>query len=443
MNIIRRGKGAPGAAGFIAGIFLFTMSLSGAARAVTVYDKDDFRITLSGHFQNLAQSYDDPFSDQLDDYGIPSRWAGHVSNDTARTRLTFRFLTGGMVSAETSLDATYTFGSVLDSFAFDLTKDLAPPTYFNWQYAYGDPEDGRYGTLSVYRAMVTIEAEKFRIVLGRQRLAYGTALFWSPIDVWNPVSPLSLEPEEKIGVDGVSALWWIGDDLTLTALAAAADDWETARVAGSASVKHESYTFDFLAGKREEDYVYGFDFVGYVGDAGLRGEVTYTSTRERESLAAGLPYLDPATARTVNNDSLQYARAVIGMDYAWANSLYAAAEYYHNGGPLETDQALFLSDFVLAPGKTIAGYYGSSGVDTANRNFVGGMVSYDLDPLVKGTLFGIHDIDGGSWVIAPSLLWSASDYLTVSLGGQIFGGSENGEYGLSPDLAWLKARIDF
>jgi len=373
---------------------LFSPALS---PAVTIYEKDEFRVKLSGHLQELTSSTDDPF------------FNGHITDNTSRARLTFRVLTNTMVSGEASIDGAYTFGSVLSSPLFIIQKDLEPPTYYNWEHVYLD-EDGRYGTVSVYRAMLTLEAELYRVVVGRQRLAYGTALFWSPIDIWNPISPLALEPEEKTGVDGVSGIWWISDKLSATALFGMADEWDEAKAAASASLQVESYTFDFMAGKHLKDYVYGADFVGYLGDAGVRSEFTYTVADKRDN----------------------FIRAVLGIDYAWPNSLYAALEFYHNGGPFEFD-----------PADPFSALLESTGVDTINRNFGAAMISFDLDPLVKGSLAAIYDLDKGSHMLGPALAWYASDHLTVSGGAQFFEGSDESEFGPYPDLGWLRLRWDF
>lgn len=384
----------------LAAAALALLFLPGPSPGVTLYEKDQFKLKLTGHFQDLTSSSQDPF------------FGGHVTDNTQRLRLAFRALTGTMVSADASIDTTYTFGSVLDSPLFRITKDMPPPTYFNWQRAYID-ENGRYGKVSVYRAVVTVEAENYRIVLGRQRLAYGAALFWSPIDIWNPTSPLALEPDEKAGVDGVSGIWYINERSSATALAAIADTWDETRAAASWSFQYKSYTFDFLAGKHGRDMIYGMDFVGYVGTAGLHGEFTYTVADR-------------------NDD---FPRAVIGMDYAWKNSLYAAVEYYHNGGPLQLDLA--------NPLPALDAMQSATGVDTVHRNFLGLLATYDLDPLVKGSLAVIADLDKGSEAFAPSLSWSAAESVTASGGVQLFRGAENGEYGSYPDQGWFRLRYDF
>ncbi len=369
----------------------------GASSAIDVYEKDEFKIKLSGHLQELSQSTEDPVFKE------------HVTTNTGRARATLRMLTGTMLTAEASLDATYTFGSVLESRVYQLVKDQPPPTYFNWEHTYVDTE-ARHGTLSVYRAHLTFEGEKARAVLGRQRLAYGTALFWSPVDIWNPVSPLALEPEERHGVDGVSGIWWISREAKVTALGGLAHTWEEASVAASGALQIKSYTFDVIAGKRGKDHVYGADFVGYIKDAGVRGEFTWT----------------------VADKSDDYPRAVLGMDYAFENSLYLAAEYYYNGGPIEID-----------PANPFDALFESSGVDTFNRNFLGCMINYQFTPLISPSVTGIWDIDEGSWVAGPGFEWWAANNVTISGGGQVFGGSRNGEYGGYADLAWVRIRVDY
>ncbi len=377
-------------------LLVFVLSPA-TALSVELYQKEDFKIKLHGYLQHLLSSGEDPFFED------------HVTDNTSRLRTTFKVLTGTAAYAEVSLDATYKTGGVLDSPLFLMTKDMPPPTYYNWERTCID-EPGRYGEVSVYRAMFILEKKKYRLVAGRQRLAYGTALFWSPVDIWNPVSPLALEPELKAGVDGFSATWWASEKLTFTGLAGMADDWDEARAALSMSYNIESYTLDFMAGKHMEDEVYAFDFVGYIRKAGIRGEFTYTVTEKGDD----------------------FPRAVLGMDYAFPNGLYVAGEYYYNGGPLEINP--------LAPWES---YLNASGADTLNRNFVGATIEYDLNPLIVGSVTALYDVDEKSRMIGPSLVYYLSGSVTVSGGGQLFAGPDDSEFGRYPDLGWFKIRWNF
>jgi len=383
-----------------AALLLAALFAGSPSRAVTLYEKGEFKLLLSGHLQDLTQSTEDPF------------FREHISDNTVRSRNRLRMLTGSPLSAELTVDATYTFGSVLDSTMFSIAREIEPPTYFDWSCQYASGEDGRYGTVSIYRALATLEGERVRVVLGRQRLAYGTALFWSPVDIWNPVSPLALEPENRIGVDGASATWWATDHLTFTALYGVGDTWDESRAAVSGSYSYKSYTVDLLAGKRFQDEVIGADFVGYLGDAAIHGEFTWTAAEDGDD----------------------FGRAVLGGDYAFPGSLYVAAEYYYNGGPLEVEE------FTLAG---VEEFFQATGVDTIQRNFAGATASYDLTPLLAASATGILDLDKGSWAAAPAFMWSASAYLTVNGGAQFFGGAKDGEYGSVPDLVWVRIRLDY
>ena len=54
-----------------------------------------------------------------------------------------------------------------------------------------------YWDTSLYRGYVPLHAKSAALTLGRQRIGWGTARFWSPMDVFNPINPLQVEPEER------------------------------------------------------------------------------------------------------------------------------------------------------------------------------------------------------------------------------------------------------
>jgi hypothetical protein len=60
--------------------------------------------------------------------------------------------------------------------------------------------------------------------------------------------------------------------------------------------------------------------------------------------------------------------------------------------------------------------------------------SYDLNPLLRGTLYGIFNPDDGSYVIVPSVAYSIVTNLDLLLIAQVFEGdplTEFGEFGSS------------
>src|SRR5512138_1423220 len=48
------------------------------------------------------------------------------------------------------------------------------------------------------------------IAVGRQRIAWGTNLVWNPIDIFNPLSVLDFDYEERPAVDAVRVQWYTG-----------------------------------------------------------------------------------------------------------------------------------------------------------------------------------------------------------------------------------------
>ena len=73
------------------------------------------------------------------------------------------------------------------------------------------------------------------------------------------------------------------------------------------------YDMAVLGGQVAGDRVIGGDFTGYVGDAGLRGELIYSHVRE--------------------SDQRDYWRGVVSLYYGFAAAWnpYAAIEYFYNG----------------------------------------------------------------------------------------------------------------
>ncbi len=70
-------------------------------------------------------------------------------------------------------------------------------------------------------------------------------------------------------------------------------------------------------------------------------------------------------------------------------------------------------------------------------------MEYDIDPLMVGMVTVLYDVDKGSRMAGPSLVYYYSGSITISGGGQFFSGPEDGEFGMYPDVGWFKLRWDF
>ena len=127
----------------------------------------------------------------------------YLSNLT-RLRLQPRYRQGAW-TLEAAYDVELITGSFLDSPEFALLKGAPDPRYWTLQDEFYESGD-LVARHQLYRATVQWRSPVGDFRLGRQQVNWSTALIWNPMDILNPVSPLQLEPDERIGVDRKSVV---------------------------------------------------------------------------------------------------------------------------------------------------------------------------------------------------------------------------------------------
>ncbi len=373
------------------------------ADAIELYSTDKLSLHASGYLQDQAQHTEGFFGEPFD-------------RNQARIRPEFNARIGDNLTGFYSHTLEMNIGSCLETLDYQFLKRLPPATYYDWDWTIED-NDRRHVRSSVYRAYMVYEEEQVRIVAGRQRVAWGTALFWNPTDLFNPVSPISLEPMEREGVDGLSAELMLKEFTYLNLVYGIGDKWSESQFAIRLKTTIKSLDVSVMAGKFQENEVVGADFSGYVADGSLYGEGTYTRTKTMSSGSEGDDYI----------------RISLGYQYSFSNSAAFAVEYYHNGGILTWEgdpYAPFPVDMFSDP------------LATFGRNFLGAMAGYDLTPLVRWDMTFIFDLDKGGIFLGPHVSYLASGAITIEGGMQAFGGEPEGEYALMHDIFWVRLRYD-
>jgi hypothetical protein len=410
-------KRAPDLLAFIAVLAFIALA---EASGVEIFSKDSLSMQFSGYLQDQALHTRDFLGDPYD-------------QNQVRFRPEFTVLLGSKLSAFYSHTAELTFGSCLDSLQYQVLKDIPPGTYYDWNWNIEDNEY-RHVRSSIYRAYMVFEDDRVRFTAGRQRVAWGTALFWNPTDLFNPVDPVSLEPLEKEGVDGLSLELMLREFTYLDMVYGAGDKWDESRFAMRLKSTVKSFDISAMGGKFREDEVAGGAFSGYLFEGSLYGEGTYTWADERDD----------------------YVRVSFGYQYSWPNTFMLAAEYYHNSGNMEWEHDLsmnemleYISYYIEMPydgldiSSLIPEDYFKDPLLTFGRNFLGIMTGGDLTPLVHGSFSMILDIDHESVFLGPQLSYLATGALTLEGGMQIFAGSAQGEYSWMHDMAWIRLRYIF
>lgn len=305
-------------------------------------------------------------------------------------------------------DNDYAFGSHLDTTPLLAGKDAPSAQYWNAQSTYvNTPRD--YGAHRLYRAAVTWSVQDVDVRLGRQRIAWGTGRFWSPLDILNPVSPTTLDREERPGVDALLVEAKTGP---LSRVSVVHAPQKVDALSSSALQWHDNargVDYSLVAGRLLSEDVLGFDLATQIGQAGLRGEWT------RQSPAMGGAY----------------SRAMVGLDYAFANTLTISLETYYNGGG-NSDLAQYRWAEAM-----------SGRVVSLATRYWGLFASYELTPLLKSNNYLVYNADDNSRGFDLRLVWSVQPNLDLTLGGRSFSGVPGSEYRRLGDSIYAQAQWYF
>lgn len=342
-------------------------------------------LTLSGSFKSLMAA-GKTFSGE--DY-----WS-----DLNRLRLEIDVKPGETILIKTVYDNEAIAGTLLKTGEFAFAKEAKEATLFDLSREIADHQD-LFWRHNLYRFYLTYSKRELNLTVGRQRVAWGQARIWNPTDLFNPVSPLRIEREQRTGVDAVNIDYSFGPLAGLNIVYAPGNE----RTEGSAGARVRTnirgYDLSIMTGEFREDKVMGLDFAGNIGDSGFRGEGVFTDQKEGRD----------------------FSRIVLSWDYNFQDSLYLLLEYLYNGGNLGRD----------ASHLNITAFSGE--IVTRNRNFLASGIGYDLTPLARFDLYSIYDIDGGSLFFNPGIRYNILRDLDWVAGAQIFSGDEGSEYGPFPD----------
>jgi len=312
-------------------------------------------------------------------------------------------------SFQAAYDLELLSGSFLESPEFSLLKQARDPRYWALQDKLHESGD-LVIRHQLYRGTLQWRSSAGDFRLGRQQINWATALIWNPMDVLNPVSPLQLEPNERIGVD---ALLWDKAWGALGRISAVYAPQHNANEASSAlRIKRFIGGIDasVMAGEFADVTKMGISGSGSVAGTGWRTEIVWSDREEARG----------------------YWQAVANLNWSLRNGVNLALEYYYNGNSLQP-RALDLSR--LTAGKPM---------DTS-RHYTGALISQNINPLWEYRIVVIRNADDASWVLYPRSTWTLpvtqETYLTA--GAQWFGGDDDSEFGRLEPLALLEVQWFF
>jgi len=397
-------------------IFLFIFSLSQFffpstnARAIEIINTDSVALDLSGSLKGFYLGiHDNPFGKSHDGGLSLLRLilSGRVSDNVS---IEFHLLEGGRINPP---DISPTgFVSFSNSGRFRAKK---------WDHMQTTHKDFS-AQVAVDRAGITISLPSCDLTVGRQAISFGTTYFWNPNDLLTAFSPYEFDRDYKPGVDAVKADIALGTFTGINLVYSAGKNFQFDESALLLRAYSNILDFDvaLMGGWFHEDGFAGADFSGEVGPGiGVRGEL--------------------ACFAADNDDD--FIQAVAGAEYRFENSLYLSAEYFFNGfGTRHTSRYVkkLLSNRVM-----------DGDIYNISRHYFGILGSYEVNPLLVASLWGIINLSDHSMQISPSIIYSIGDN-TEFVAGMIIGmgrGPEQfrlkSEFGAYPDFTFIEIKYYF
>ena len=363
----------------------------------------NFQYRFSGYYRSLlsaSHSYftGDPYADCLN-----------------RVRLSFDGDWKQALFLHVDYDNEAHFGNLITEPDFDLVRQRQDNEYFDLLHVFVN-EPHAYWDTSLYRGYLAVRHGPAELTVGRQRIAWGTAHFWSPADVFNPISPLQVEGDEREGVDAAQLSLRLPRNLHWSVVYAPQSginrSTEATRIAGNI------HNFDVagFAGRFQEDWMTGGTFAGQWRGAGLRGELTYTWR--------------------ANSAQPNALRLTFGSDYALNSKLYLVGEYFYNQGQLPG----------MTPGQPPNPselLHFTNEIFTLDRHFLSGGLRYAVTPLLHVAGYTVVDAQGPGVFFMPLATYSLSNNADLTAGGQLFASAPAGEFQYARNLFYLQFTVHF
>ena len=291
------------------------------------------------------------------------------------------------VRLEAWLDSEVLTGSFLRTAQFEASQRTDTSKGIDWDWTIVRSQS-LVVRQRLFRAFTIIDAGRIVWTIGRQRIVWGTGFAWNPTDLLNPFDPGAIELSERGGIDAIHGSIALGPLSRLEIVAAASDRSGDYQYAVRTGANLRQYDVNIVGGFFGRRKALGGDFAGYVGGAGIRGELAWVS-----------PDAGP-----------DYVRAVLNADYTIQPGIYVLSEVYYNGR-----QSAGLGEaFGTGP------WYGAF------------TAAAPVTPLLGITAYGLVNLSDGSALCGPAITLSLAQALELQAAAYVFAGRSSSEFGRQP-----------
>ncbi|UCC72505.1 MAG: hypothetical protein JSV86_19430 [Gemmatimonadota bacterium] len=280
--------------------------------------------------------------------------------------------------------------------------------------------------------------EAFEATLGRQTISWATTLFLTPADPFAPFDPADPFREYRGGVDAIRFQAFPGTlsdiDLVLRMDSTRVGETYTALARGRTVWK--GWEVSAWAGALHEQAAAAVGAAGSLGTLAVRGELSLR-----------------------DEDDELIVRGTIGIDTrvdAFDRDLYLVLEYQHDDFGASSSQELLelvLPDTLAPDELQVLGRdaLARGELQVLGQDELAGSASYQIHPLLTGSLLALWNLNDLSALIVPGASYSASNEVTLQAG--LFLGLGDGtpasfsdipsEYGIVPTSVYVSLTAFF
>ena len=316
-----------------------------------------------------------------------------------RLRLRVDYKEGKFFSTFIGDGVNYYGNAYVNSVDFSYVKLQKSDTPFQTQSEFRDYENGTlYAKL--YRLYGGYEDNANRVVVGLQNISMGVGRIWNPTNLFNPINPYALEPDETFGVAAISYTRHLTRNADISAVISQKED---------SSLKYALKFKTFLdfadvgldVISSDATKMIGCEIEGNLGESGVEGrsEGAYIKNRLKTSLS--------------QEKDVEFFQGIVGVDYGFVNGITLTAEALYSSKSFSYEQILLNYNSEIASNLT------PSNFSTALS------LSYSFNIYLDGSLTYIESFtENYSHFLAPALTYTLNDYNSFSAGAMLQSGND-------------------
>ncbi|MCU0822324.1 MAG: hypothetical protein MUC95_07625 [Spirochaetes bacterium] len=373
----------------------------------TIPPDQKFKFKINGDFRELfTYTKTDEYTQYLFTAG-PDREKNLIAN-LNRIRFSPEFEYEDKLLIHIDYDNEIITGNFLKSYEFNMF--WRPGEYNDLCDLSGEPH---YSSDLLYRSKVhnayaKLVIDKLTATIGRQQIRFGSGRLWNPLDILNPISPMSVEgAEEQKGTDALRLEYYPGESTEIAVVfdpGRKDDKIENVQACSTNIITRFKTTIAeadiaLLGGRVTERTVGGGDVSAVLFDG---------------ILSAGLIWSNPEEGRS-------FYQGNCGFEYNFKSGIYFLWEYFYNQNALNYNENLkqtYVQYLIFGMKET---YYRSLSNQflTYNQHYSGLALGYDITALLRGEIFTMYDFQGRGLFTAPSLRYNVLQNVDISLSGMI------------------------